>query len=86
VQQRHPDSEPTAATRQDVIEILGALDDDKLLAILELRPSVADLEQAHVWLSGDRDVFGAAPIKGIASRIVTILTVDEEDEPGAPAA
>jgi len=75
-----------AASRQDVIDILGALDDDKLLAILELRPNIADLEQAHVWLSGDRDVFGATPIKGTASSIVTILTVDEEDEPGAPAA
>jgi hypothetical protein len=65
-----------------VKSILGDLDDTKMLPILALRPTVADVEEASVWLGGDADVFGAAePLKGVASQIVTILTVDEEEEP-----
>ncbi len=68
------------ATRQDVKDVFGNLDDDKLTAILAAQPTIRDLEEAAVWLSGDKDVFGAEePLKGPASRIVTILTADEED-------
>ena len=71
------------ATRNDITSILGPLDDEKLLAILELRPTVAELEAASVWMSGDRDIFGASePLKGAASKIVTLLTADEEDRTG----
>ena len=70
------------ATYDDVKSILGDIDDTKILPILALRPTVADVEEASLWLGGDPDVFGAAePIKGIASQIVTILTADEEEEP-----
>jgi hypothetical protein len=78
---------PTASNRQpathdDVKSILGDLDETKILPILALRPTVADLEEASMWLGGDTDVFGAAePLKGIASQIVTILTANEEEEP-----
>ncbi len=70
------------ATSDDVARILGNLDETKMLPILALRPTIADVEEASVWLGGDRDVFGPGePLKGIASRIVTILTADEEEEP-----
>jgi len=70
------------ATSDDVARILGNLDETKMLPIMELRPTIADVEEASTWLGGDRDVFGPGePLKGIASRIVTILTVDEEEEP-----
>jgi hypothetical protein len=69
------------ATSDDVARILGNLDETKMLPILELRPTIADVEEASVWLGGDRDVFGPVPLKGVASRIVTILTADEEEEP-----
>lgn len=69
------------ATRDEIVAILGPLDDDKLLAIVELLPTVVELEEASLWLAGDRDVFGAEPpLKGKASEIVTLLTADEEDE------
>jgi hypothetical protein len=71
----------TSATRDDIKAILGNLDPDELLAIVKLQPSTAELEEAAMWLSGDRDVFGAAePLKGTASEIVTILTAEEEEE------
>jgi hypothetical protein len=70
------------ATRDNIKDILGELDAAKLLAIMSLRPTIADLEEASVWLAGDADVFGAGePVKGVASDIVTILTENEDEEP-----
>jgi len=69
------------ATHDDVKSILGDLDETKMLPILALQPTVADVEEASVWLGGDADVFGTAePLRGVASHIVTILTADEEEE------
>jgi hypothetical protein len=70
------------ATRDDIENILGKIDTEKLLAIVELRPTIADVETAFLWLDGDPDVFGAGePLKGAASEIVTILTEGDEEEP-----
>ena len=70
------------ATAEDVARILGHLDVTVMLPIMGLRPTIADVEEASMWLGGDRDVFEPAPpLKGVASRIVTILTADEEQEP-----
>ncbi len=70
------------ATTDDVARILGNLDPTKMLPIMALRPTITDIEEASMWLGGDRDVFGPGPpLKGIASQIVTILTADEEEEP-----
>jgi hypothetical protein len=66
------------ATHEDVKDILGDLDERKMLPILALRPTVADLEEASMWLAGDLDVFEPRPLKGIAGQIVTILTEEEE--------
>jgi hypothetical protein len=68
------------ATHEDVKAILGDLDEGKMLPILALRPTIADLEDASTWLAGDLDVFEPRPLKGIASQIVTILTEHEEEE------
>jgi len=78
-----PNSSGTAlATHDDIQGILGNLDPAQMLAIMSLRPTVADIEEASVWLEGDTDVFGAGEsIKGVASDIVTILTENEEEEP-----
>jgi hypothetical protein len=82
VQRAATASSRKAATRDDVKRILGDLDETKMLPILALRPTVADIEEASIWLAGDADVFGAAePLKGVASQIVTILRADEEEEP-----
>jgi len=82
-----PNSGGTAlATHNDIQGILGDLDPAQLLAILSLRPTVADIEEASVCLEGDADVFGAGePVKGVASDIVTILTENVEEEEPARA-
>lgn len=76
----------TVATTEDIRSILGEVDADKLLAIASLQPTIADVEAAMMWFSGDSDVFGAGePIHGRASEIITILSEGEEEEP-PPAA
>ena len=70
------------ATHDDVKGILGDLDPAEMLAIMSLRPTIADIEEAAMWLAGDADLFGASePVKGVASDIVTILTENEDEEP-----
>jgi hypothetical protein len=70
------------ATRNDIKDALGDIDPAEMLAILSLRPTIADIEQASVWLEGDPDVFGAGePVQGLASEIIAILTENEEEEP-----
>jgi hypothetical protein len=69
------------ATRDDIKGILGNLDPGKMLAIVDLRPTVAEVEAALLSLSGDADVYGAGePLKGVAADIVTILTEGENEE------
>lgn len=77
---QNDESRPLAKAK-DVRETLGDMDDATLSAILELRPTIADVEEASVWLSGDRDVFGAgAPLRDVAGEIVSLLAVDNEEE------
>lgn len=76
------DSTTAFATPDDVKGVLGNLDQAQILAIMSLRPTIADVEQASVWLGGDPDVFGAGKtVQGVASEIVAILTENEEEEP-----
>ena len=74
-------SDSAVASRMDVRRILGEVDEAKLMAVVELRPTVGDVEDAVMWLSGDRDVFGPSPsLEGVPAQIVDILTADEDDE------
>jgi hypothetical protein len=69
------------ATADDVARILGDLDPGKMLPIIALQPTILDVEEASMWLNGDRDVFGPGlPLQGVPSQIVSILTADEEEE------
>jgi len=71
----------TSAGSEDIRRVLGNLDEQKLLDIMALRPSVVDVEEASLWLAGDPDVFGGRPLRPVAGEIVAILTADEEEEP-----
>jgi hypothetical protein len=72
-------SRPGLATVDDVVRILGSLDPGNMLAIMALRPTILDVEEASMWLCGDRDVFGPGqPMQGTPSQIIAILTEEEE--------
>jgi len=76
-----PAEKHALAMHDDVRDILGNLDDGKMVAILALKPTIREVEEASVWLSGDVDVFGPGrPLKDVSSQIVALLTADEEEE------
>jgi hypothetical protein len=51
-----------------------------LVIVPAVGETIADIEDASVWLEGDPDVFGAGkPIQGVASQIVAILTENESE-------
>lgn len=79
----NPDPGGTAfATKDDVKGILGEIDPPQMLAIMALRPTIADIEQVSLWLGGDADIFEPGPtLKGVASDILAIITENEEEEP-----
>jgi hypothetical protein len=63
--------------------IAGNLDDEKVIDILNLQPTFAELEQAILWASGDGDLLakGGHPMTGKVAEIVEILTADEDEPP-----
>jgi hypothetical protein len=71
------------ATGEDLHYILGDMDDSTALAILALNPSIAQLEEARVWLSEAGDVLGKKhrPLDGVVAEIFDMLTVEEEEQP-----
>jgi len=78
---------PVVTTATDIVStadiraVLGPLNENDLLEIASLRPTIGDLEEAATWLSGDRDVFGPGePLKGVAAEIVAVLAPDDEDD------
>ena len=71
------------ATAEDLHHILGAMDDATAVAILAMRPTVSQLEQARLWLDGAGDVMGKQqrPLDGVVAAIFDMLNVGEEEEP-----
>jgi len=76
-----PDSGGIAlATQDDIKSVLGDIDPAEMLAIMSLRPTMADIEKASLWLEGDPDVFGPGEaVRGVASEIIAILAENEEE-------
>jgi hypothetical protein len=81
-------SASASANRDDLQRILGDLSEPKLIEILELKPSVEDLEEATMCLAGDHDVLAKSGhhVSATAGRIVEILAEREEDEGRRPQA
>lgn len=78
---REPRAAPAPASAEDVRGVLGTIDEDRLAAVLALRPTLEEVEEASLWLAGDIDVFGPGrPLSAAAGRIVAVLVEDEEDE------
>ncbi len=71
------------ATGSDLHQILGDMDDSTAVAILALHPSVAQLEEARVWLNGAGDVLGKEhrPLDGVVAEIFDMLAAEQEEEP-----
>jgi hypothetical protein len=76
-------AEAAMATREDLLRLVGDVDERKVFDILALNPTVAEIEQAALWAAGDGDVLGKSgyPLRGTAAEVFDILAADEEEEP-----
>lgn len=70
-------------SRDQLRAILGDLDDEQVIEILNLQPTLAELEEAAIRATGDDDVLGKQghPMSGTVTAIVEILTVEVEEPP-----
>lgn len=76
--------EPSAVvSHDDLLRIVGDIDDSKLLAILDLQPTVAEVEEAAIWFTGGGDVLDRSghPLTGVVASIFEILNSEEEEPP-----
>jgi hypothetical protein len=73
------------STHEDIVHLFGPIDDHLAAAILELRPTLDDIEVAAAYHAGLTDVMGdeRLPLSGTAARIFEILgraeSLEEED-------
>ncbi len=71
-------------TREDVIRVLGPVDDDVIVAVLATGATMEELEEAFVWLNAD-DVLGRQLHRqpsGRVAELCEILQPAEEEERG----
>jgi len=61
---------------------MGELDEPRVIDVLELHPTVADLEEAAICLAGDQDILGKQghPVSLRADQVVEILSADEAED------
>lgn len=80
-QERRKASEAPRATAGDITRLLGDMSEARISAILDLEPTIADLEQTAMWQQGYGDVLGKAgqPLAGRAAAIFDILEPDWDD-------
>jgi hypothetical protein len=66
----------------DVRRLFRDADDVVVAQIMDLKPTIADLEKAAQWIAGDRDLDQpeGQVLKGTSGEIVTLLAAAEEDE------
>jgi hypothetical protein len=69
-------------TREDLRRLFGDIDERKVLDILALNPTTADVEEAAQWAAGDGDILDKSghPLSGIAAQICEIVTADEDED------
>ena len=62
-------------TRKDIQRILGKIDDHRVTEIIDLDPSLEELEVAMAYLADMTDVMGEErqPLSGIAAEIYEIV-------------
>ena len=71
--------------RDDVRRVLGDMDDAKIIQILSLKPSQADLEEAAMWVAGDGDILAKSGHRlGLTASTIVDIVAPDEDEEAAP--
>jgi len=78
-----PNQEAHAISEDALRAAVGDVADSKVIGILKLQPTLAELEEAKVWASGDGDVLakGGRPLSTKVAEIVDILTAEDDEVP-----
>jgi len=73
-------STKTPLHHDDVIKVVGSLDDDKVAAIIATGGTLDDLMEAFAWSAGETDALADAEksLTGKVAEIYDILTADEQ--------
>lgn len=68
------------ATRADVLRLLGDLDDETVAAVLQLAPTLMEIEEAAVWLDGEGSTAfrRGHPQNARLTKILELVDTDEE--------
>jgi len=74
------------ATPDDIRRLFRDIEAEDVLEILKLVPSVAELEEAMAWLTGQGDVVArlGRPQTSKIAAILDIVEEDEDEEPSPP--
>lgn len=75
-------SHSALATYDDLIQAFGDLDATKAVAVLALKPTLAELEEAVMRLADEEEDLASNPRqpKGIVAEILNILAVEEDEQ------
>ncbi|MGO8953739.1 MAG: hypothetical protein ACLPWS_11965 [Rhodomicrobium sp.] len=85
MEKSHPSKQSAHfAGSEDVRRLYRHIDDHTVAAILALKPTIAELEEAAARASGAGDMFAAlGPEHGVVARILDLTSeLDELEEPG----
>ena len=74
-------AQPATAGHEDLTRILGEVDDARIVEIIALKPTLQELEEAALWITGGGDVLAKSghPLGGVVAAIVDIMIPDEEE-------
>lgn len=72
---------PMRPTKADIRRVLGDLNDDDVVRVLETGPTMDDLQQAAAALNGELPGHIGRPVEGAAARIYDMLVVEGPEDP-----
>ena len=71
-----------SASRDDVVRLFGHIEDEAVAEILALMPTIAELEEAQAWFTGQGDALARAghPQTPRIAAILDIVAEEEDDD------
>jgi hypothetical protein len=80
VEKARRDAGRPGLSHDDVTRLCGDIDEAKVAAILATGASLAELEEALAWATGESDVMGEArrPVAGAVAELYDILVEGED--------
>ena len=69
-----------AIGREEIVSVLGPIDDELVAELIEIGASGEDLREAWGWLHNDEALMGAGPPPGTrVGKLIELLEPDEDE-------